>query len=363
MVMHHKNILTRNVFYFLIYLCLFTCSSNRAVAAVNPAAVCTNPAALTLTLTGNYTVQKDSPTGVISGWVNIKSSDHWLNCNSSDGGMIMIDALVNSLGGANTIYYNGMAFPVFPTNIAGIGYIVKSRGVVIDAQMNWDSGWGEFIVAPTGISYTALTSDWGNSSRQWYGAVEAQVALVKYAESGSGSLSGSYSLQSVFVQDGDVTAVGSDDASVGLINVVLSGSVTTLKCDINAPAIRLDIGNIEVSTFKGRGTLSRESSPSKVGLNCEKGTNINIVLTGTTDPDSVSDDTVLALTPGANSAKGIGVQILYNNAPLSLNKTMNIMEATGGAVEINFSARYIQTQEQVVAGVGNATAVLNITFQ
>lgn len=61
------------------------------------------------------------------------------------------------------------------------------------------------------------------------------------------------------------------------------------------------------------------------------------MLTGPQNPD-VSDNTVLALTGqgSAGVARGVGVQLVYNNTPLTLGNNLVLKRTTGGGdVPIN----------------------------
>ncbi|MDU7775121.1 MAG: fimbrial protein, partial [Citrobacter sp.] len=92
--------------------------------------------------------------------------------------------------------------------------------------------------------------------------------------------------------------------------------------------------------------------------------NINVTLTGTQNPDT-TDDSVLELSNQGDDkvAAGIGVQLLYNDTPLELNKMLNLKRSAGGQEPFPITARYIQTKDKVRAGQANATATLNLTYQ
>ncbi|MCL6720425.1 fimbrial protein [Klebsiella sp. T2.Ur] len=101
-----------------------------------------------------------------------------------------------------------------------------------------------------------------------------------------------------------------------------------------------------------------------LGLNCDVGANINVSLSGTQNPD-ISDSSVLALTGqgGAGVAKGVGVQIVYNGAPLMLNNRIVLKTSSGGQETFPLTARYYQTRTTVSTGTANASATLNLTYQ
>jgi type 1 fimbria pilin len=100
-------------------------------------------------------------------------------------------------------------------------------------------------------------------------------------------------------------------------------------------------------------------------LSCNNNTNVNVTLNGEQNPET-SDASVLALSgQGSESvAKGIGVQLLYNGAPLKLNEMFKFETTESNAiVTYPLTARYIQTEDKIKAGSANATATLNLTYQ
>jgi len=117
-----------------------------------------------------------------------------------------------------------------------------------------------------------------------------------------------------------------------------------------------------VDQFVAVGTISQQVSTQNLGLNCDSGTNITVTLNGTKNTD-MQDDSVLALNPVTDTAKGIGVQLLYNNQPLKIGTPLQMKVSTGGQETFPLTARYIQTKDSVTPGHADATAVLNIIYQ
>lgn len=63
------------------------------------------------------------------------------------------------------------------------------------------------------------------------------------------------------------------------------------------------------------------------------------------------------------TAKGVGVQLLYNGTPLVLNSRLLLKQSSGGLETLPFTARYYQTLTSVESGAANASATLNLTYQ
>lgn len=124
-------------------------------------------------------------------------------------------------------------------------------------------------------------------------------------------------------------------------------------------------GNVPVEQFTSVGSFSQKSSTVNLGLDCDVDANINITLVGVQNPDSGTNKSILALSdqgqPGV--AEGVGVQLLYNDAPLEIDKRLELKQSAGGMESFPITARYIQTKNQVIPGKANATAVINVTYQ
>ncbi|MCJ1876955.1 fimbrial protein [Klebsiella sp. HSTU-Sny5] len=147
---------------------------------------------------------------------------------------------------------------------------------------------------------------------------------------------------------------------------ITGGMVTQLACSINTPNLNFPIGDVLASAFGSSigFTPSVAQNTQNLGLNCDSGAKINISLEGIQNPD-VSNGTVLALTNQGNSdvAKGVGVQILYNGTPLTLNANIPVKTSSGGIEMLPITARYYQTKTSVTTGKANASATINLTYQ
>lgn len=145
-----------------------------------------------------------------------------------------------------------------------------------------------------------------------------------------------------------------------------TGSITQVACSINTPSIIFDIGEVLASRFGTEiGTTPPEGQKTKnLIMDCDPEANINVMLTGVKNPD-VNDDSVLALT-GQNTAgvaSGVGVQLIYNNMPLTLDSRIVMKRSSGGQEMFPLTARYYQTATTVTTGTANAAATLNLTYQ
>jgi type 1 fimbria pilin len=226
---------------------------------------------------------------------------------------------------------------VYNTNVDGIGVRFSS---------------GNYFENPTNtFSYNAQ-SDYV----EWWGG---KIELIVTGPVASGSLTPGV-LGVVMLQGSD--GVYRD----GLTTTLLGGTINVLACNITTPQLTFPIGDISAAVFGSTvgTTPAGAQNTQNLGLNCDAGANVNVSLSGIQNPD-VATTSVLALTGQGNNgtAKGVGVQLLYNGTPLTLNTRLPLKLAAGGQEAFPLTARYYQTQTTVEPGTANASATLNLTYQ
>ncbi|WP_368541103.1 fimbrial protein [Enterobacter soli] len=145
-----------------------------------------------------------------------------------------------------------------------------------------------------------------------------------------------------------------------------AGSITQVACTIRTPHLAYAFGEVNVGDFgdaAGTTPPSAQKTQSLI-LDCDSSANINMILTGLQHPE-VGDPSVLALTGqgSAGVAGGVGVQLLYNGVPLTLNSNLLLKRSAGGQEMFPLTARYYQTRSSVTTGSANASATLTLTYQ
>ncbi|MEG5632735.1 fimbrial protein [Enterobacter bugandensis] len=282
----------------------------------------------TYTLTQSaLTVQRDAPVGTVIGTIVATGpSGAYLSCSGSGHGYYAVSKF-NTPSSIGSVYN---------TNIPGVG---------VKVQLSNSSLYFE---------NPALVRNYANATVYIDGYLP-QVSFIKTGNVISG-----------IVSSGTV-GVTTDDGGVAALTVNLSGnSITQLACSITTPNLTFSIGNILASSFGASvGTIPPGAQNTQnLGLNCDAGANINVSLQGTQNPD-VSTTSVLALSGQGNAdvAKGVGVQFLYNGAPLVLNNRIVLKRSAGGQETFPITARYYQTKTAVTTGKANASATLDITYQ
>ncbi len=310
---------------FLLLLCLLA-GWNGAWAGT-----CTTIVPQTSSLSvGTLNVQRDAPVGtVIFSGAASNTGSYLTGCSNP----LMLGFSMRYNGATLSTYGNH----VYNTNVSGIGIRFSSNNY-------FDNPSNTF-------SYNAQTS-----YVDWYGG---KIELVVTGPVSSGALTPGVI--------GVVTLQGSDAIyRDGLTTQLTSGTINALACTINTPQLTFAIGNIPASSFTGGVGTSPAGAQNtqNLGLNCSAGTNINVTLSGIQNPDS-GNTSVMALTGQGNpgTAKGVGVQLIYNGTPLAMNSRLLLKQSAGGVETLPLTARYYQTLGTVQSGTANASATLNITYQ
>ena len=310
----------------ILLLCLLT-GWNNSVRAGS----CTTiiPQISTLSV-GTINVQRDAPVGtvVFSGAAS-NTGSYLTGCSNP----LMLGFSMRYNNATLSSYGNH----VYNTNISGIVIRFSSKYV--------------FENPANTFSYNAQTS-----YVDWYGG---KIELVVTGPVSSGALTPGVI--------GVVTLQGSDGVyRDGLTTQLTSGTINALACSITTPQLTFPIGDISASAFgTAIGTTpTGAQNTQNLGLTCTPGTNISVSLGGIQNPDS-SNTSVMALTGQGmtGTAKGVGVQLLYNGTPLVLNSRLLLKQSSGGQETLPLTARYYQTLTSVESGAANASATLNLTYQ
>lgn len=285
---------------------------------------------------GNYIVQRDAPVGTI--FTNNPNFGNYGYLWASDNCYMSL-----------VITYNGAVSAgitdVYKTNLAGVG--IKLGGA--DMSGNY---WG---------SPAPGTTMWMGSAFPVGGTIiyQAYIQLVKTGPITSGQLtSGEVGYERVYGVE--------QPTYPGQSFTISNGSVTQVACSIKTPNLTFPIGDVLATKFgTSVGTIpDGGENTQNLGLDCDAGANINVSLNGTQNPD-LSDNSILALTGqgDAGVASGVGVQLLYNDAPLKLNNRIVLKKSAGGQETFPIKARYYQTKTAVTTGTANASATLELTYQ
>ncbi|MGV7092984.1 fimbrial protein [Siccibacter turicensis] len=282
---------------------------------------------------GNVVVQRDVPEGTVIA--------------SRDFGYTVVSAIDCTNGPtyylAYSLVYNGgisKGNHIYKTNVEGVGIRVHK------------SQTSTYFESPT--YYSPIYAISGLTS------FPSSVELIKTGPITGGAMNAG--------QIGEYYITNTSYGVEGRMTHITMQSGTTItptQCSISTSNLSFPMGTIAASEFSGAvGFIPEHAVTQNLGLECEANANINVTLNGTQNPD-VTTSSVLALTGQGDTgvAQGVGVQLLYNNKPLELNKRIVLKKSAGGQETFPIVARYYQTKTTVTPGKANTLATLNISYQ
>ncbi len=131
----------------------------------------------------------------------------------------------------------------------------------------------------------------------------------------------------------------------------------TPTCTVSTRSVAIDLGAVAASSLTSVGSVSPTSGTQNVSLSCSNNPSVIMTMSGAR---SGTLPNVLALT-SASTARGVGVQILRNNAALTIGSGVFVSSGAGATLTVPIAARYYRTGD-IAAGTANASATLQFTY-
>lgn len=307
---------------------------------------------------GDIIIQRDTGNGQ-----PISNNIYGSKLDAYDCSYLSPDAVF--VGIKSTLVRAGMSIGsgvIYKTNVPGIGIQLGATG--------WSPIGGPWSCYIAEGCYGYSGADWqGVGGIGWTGSswhynekltLQPYFRLVKIDKAQSGVLQG---------QAGAGISSLRNPALVWQPEIPIyfgSGRIIVLACSIKTPNLTFPIGDVLAAAFGSTvgTTPAGAQNTQNLGLDCDAGANINVMLQGAQNPD-VGTTSVLALSGQGNAdvAKGVGVQLLYNGSPLVLNNRIVLKQSAGGQETFPITARYYQTKTAVATGKANASATLDLTYQ
>lgn len=294
---------------------------------------------------GTVIVQRDTPIGSVVATVNdsaLGGRNNFLECNATGfSSQWAVGA------GFAPVSYGGQT--LYQSGIAGLAYRIVTAGAGSTAGRY---GTGPL---PRQISNVACTSGptWWRLCGGTWGSYRLQLVKIA-ATTGSGTLT-----------TGSITQALVPGQTTIMNYTIGSGKVQTVACSVTNSNITVNMGTAKNTDFSGRGSTSGDADFA-ISLNCDASTNVNLTLAA---GSSGADDAVNGVLKLDNSgtgqaATGVGVQVLFNNAPVALGKMLKIATtAADGSYAVPLKARYYQTLDRVTPGKADANATFTMTYQ
>ncbi|MDX7990965.1 fimbrial protein [Xenorhabdus littoralis] len=141
-------------------------------------------------------------------------------------------------------------------------------------------------------------------------------------------------------------------------------NIVTQGCSLKQTTTFVDMGNIKTSEFSGINSTAGTTG-FDLTLDCDANLSVAVSLDGR--PAKSNSNNIWALDYSSDNvtAKGIGVQILWLNRPLSMREPFIVRsgQKTIRHFSLPMQARYIQTEAKVIPGKADATAAITLTYQ
>ncbi|MBS9428710.1 fimbrial protein [Photorhabdus akhurstii] len=117
------------------------------------------------------------------------------------------------------------------------------------------------------------------------------------------------------------------------------------------------------SSFKGKGTTAGHAD-FNIGIECTERIEPTITFSARTINGAPESIIQLNKDNPTNTAKGVGVQILYMGTPVPIGKPFVVGHSDRNArYNLPFTARYYQTDDRITAGKANATAHFTVQYE
>ncbi|MGU3798186.1 fimbrial protein [Enterobacter hormaechei] len=127
--------------------------------------------------------------------------------------------------------------------------------------------------------------------------------------------------------------------------------------------LNVELGKVSKTVFTGAGSTSTLTKFNIELTNCpETVTSAAINFGGTPD---VNNNTALAITPDTDAATGVAIQLVdASGQPVSLYTPSKEYPLTSGTAvnDLEFGARYIQTQAAITAGPANSVSTFTVIY-
>lgn len=298
-------------------------------------------------------VQRDLPVGSPVGNEVVSGQVQAFNCSNYPGASFTSQEFGVKGWGTYVMSVNGRR--IYSTNVAGIGYAV---GITSLGNCAGTSGYVNGTQTGDGNANNFLVCANNGLFPNQPITGQVRVQFYKTAQTtGAGTVNGMKVASLILRNNQQTWSWPESDITITSFNV------TTIACSVTNTALSVQMGTVEKRAFSGPGTGPGDSFTRNltIPLNCNAGTRVNVQIDGSAQDASKG---VLNLTSGTGSATGVGIQLLYNNAPLTLSAPVNIGTATSeGTFNIPLQARYYQTGNNITPGTANANATFTVTYQ
>ncbi|MCE4544692.1 MULTISPECIES: fimbrial protein [unclassified Caballeronia] len=338
-------------------------------------ATCHSASSLNFTLgfPATVAVARDLPDGSpLTGWVSTPMTNNYWTCDITgswySGTDFEVAGIIPSSPTSFSRTYNGKAFPVYKTNVPGVGMALGGY-IYTNGRTNGP------------LDFPHLGFQWNQNGSAVNNGGQLIASLVKIGDITPGTVSGQLAQAFSWESATKTAPPGNLDLSAGIINFDMTPVViTVLTCQ--TPDVNIDMGTQTPADFPSIGAPSGKSTAFKLSFNnCPAGTadtvdttnrsglihSVTYRITPTSSDRMVAGySNVVALDDGASQAGGIGIQLYDSNGtvvPLSTDMPLTGFDGTrSGSYNVAMTARYFRTGA-ITAGTANATMLMTVQYQ
>lgn len=293
---------------------------------------------------GDVVVQRTAAVGSVVASItssSLGSRNNFFTCDDNTFRTVWAEGT----GGFTPVSYGGQT--LYQSGIPGLAIRIVTPGAGSNAGR---FGSGALPRGYTGSACAWSTTWWRLCGGTW-GNVSLQLVKIA-ATTGSGPMTGGSIVKAQVVGESDI------------MNVILGGgTVRTVGCSVSNTTVNVPMGLTRNIDFSGPGSTGNDNT-FDIALDCTAGTRVSMRL----DPGSAgladASNGVLNLNGGSGAqASGVGIQVLYNDAPVQFGTAMSVGTSRGGFTDLLLKARYYQTGSKVMPGQADATATFTMTYQ
>lgn len=278
---------------------------------------------------GTVTVQRDTPAGTV---LSTRTTGAYNNGRTIAG---CDTSWVYQWSNSRFNTLSRLGNKIYDTNIPGIGLRLSNTAASSTAYLPYETTFSANV-------YVLINKD----------GIKAELIKTSVGAVGSGNLS-TGSLASASVKN-----------QFYIAGITLTGTnrIVPVACSVTNTAITVPMGNVLSSSFSGVGSTAA-SQNFNIPLDCDAQTRVKITLDATRDSSGAAGVIALNSASTQDTAKGIGVQVLYRNNPVAFGSAISVgTVASTGTYNIPLTARYYQTSSPVQAGQANAVATFTMTY-
>ena len=289
----------------------------------------------------NIVVQRDAPVGTVLATITTVNP---MTCDP-EGQQIGYDgSWFIQLSGTNADYGASPLANVRATEVPGIGWknfssTTQSSEFVTRMNLN-NASWRRGILQNGVSTFTDTFELIKTSTTPATGSIPALTLNMEYS-----------------------TPVSNNIKRLPLYKYIFSPmNISTASCQIQDKNLNINMGIALLPKFNGVGSTQNPVTFS-IPLICGEQTAVNVTLDNVS-PLADAANGVLGLN-SSSTAKGLGIQLKYNDAPVQFGKLIKYGTTTspGEVVNIPFKAAYYMTSANARSGSVSATASFTLTYR